>query len=164
MSTVLNGFCELCRQQHITENKSHSLVASNSESFEEEKDNLDVCQNPDHDLAKLKYFCNSSNCQSVLCTSCALDDHRDINKHELENIEEAFSRKRKQFRLHIKPLQWQILKVESRSQKVQNNINTLVYEKNEVKKIKNAKSYRGFTVLQIKKQKLVDKYDIKIHT
>ncbi|CAC5412529.1 unnamed protein product [Mytilus coruscus] len=30
-------FFEMCRQQHITENRSHSLVACNSESFEEEE-------------------------------------------------------------------------------------------------------------------------------
>ncbi|XP_071124291.1 uncharacterized protein [Mytilus edulis] len=118
-------FCEICRQQHITENKSHSLIVNNSETFQEKEDNFDICQIPNHDRAKLKYFCNSANCQSVLCPSCALEDHREISKHALEDIEEVFKKRKQDLGIDVESLRTQILRVKYKLQKVQKTTGTL---------------------------------------
>ncbi|CAG2244917.1 TRIM46 [Mytilus edulis] len=89
------NLCEICRCPHEKENKTHNLIVNKPTTFREEDDNLDVCQNLHHERAKLRYFCNSSNCQIVLCPLCVIAEHRDISKHELEDIDEAFEKEKR---------------------------------------------------------------------
>lgn len=156
------NFCGMCRQQHIAENKTHSFVVSNSETFQGKEENLNICPIPHHERAKFKYFCNSANCQSVLCPFCALDEHRDINKHEIEDIEEAFKRKKKQLGRLIEFIQSKILNVESILQNVKDNMFTLKYDRNEFQKQLDDMCNRGFLVLQNRRQIILDKYDFSL--
>ncbi|CAG2244918.1 unnamed protein product [Mytilus edulis] len=91
------NLCEICRHLHESENKTHTSIINKSETLQEE--DIDVCQNPNHERAKLKHFCNSSNCQTVLCPSCVIAEHRDPSKHELEDIEEAFMKRKKNWEM-----------------------------------------------------------------
>ncbi|CAC5379846.1 unnamed protein product [Mytilus coruscus] len=125
------NFCEICCHRHETENKAHNLIVNKPKTFREEDDNLDVCQNLQHEKAKLKYFCNSSNCQSVLCPSCVIAEHRDINKHELEDIEEAFEKRKNELGNDVEFLRSQILHVEATKQEVLDNTNTFQNERDE---------------------------------
>ncbi|XP_071128235.1 uncharacterized protein [Mytilus edulis] len=152
------NLCEFCRCQHETENKTHEVLINKSETFREEDDNLDVCQNPHHERAKVKYFCNSSNCQSVLCPSCALDEHRDISKHDLEDIEAAFKQRKSELGNDAKSLRTRILHVESTVQEVRDKTNTLQVEKNEFIKQMDAIYNRGIKDLKNKRQSLLDRY------
>ncbi|CAG2244922.1 unnamed protein product [Mytilus edulis] len=156
------NLCEMCRQQHIAENKTHSFVVSNSETFQGKEENLNICPIPHHERAKFKYFCNSANCQSVLCPFCALDEHRDINKHEIEDIEEAFKRKKKQLGRLIEFIQSKILNVESILQNVKDNMFTLKYDRNEFQKQLDDMCNRGILVLQNRRQIILDKYDFSL--
>ncbi|CAC5379845.1 TRIM71 [Mytilus coruscus] len=127
------NLCESCRCQHETENRTHNAIVNKSETFQDE--DLDVCQNPDHERAKLKYFCNSSNCQSVLCPSCVIAEHRDINKHELEDIEEAFKKRKQELGDDVKSLRTRVSHVKATVQNVLDKTNTLQDEKNEFLKM-----------------------------
>ncbi|CAC5379844.1 unnamed protein product [Mytilus coruscus] len=116
--------------------------------------------NPTHQRAKLKYFCNSANCQSVLCPSCALDDHREISKHALEDIEEAFKKRKKELGIDVESLRTQILRVESIIHKVQKTTGTLQEERDEFHRNVYAIYDRSIKFLEKRRETLLDKYDI----
>ncbi|XP_071124295.1 E3 ubiquitin-protein ligase TRIM56-like [Mytilus edulis] len=154
------NLCEICRCQHETKYKTHNLIINKSETFREEDDNLDVCQNPHHERAKVKYFCNSSNCQSVLCPSCALDEHRDISKHDLEDIEAAFKQRKSELGNDTKSLRTRISHVESTKQTVLDKTNTLQDEKDDFLQNMDAIYNRGIAELENRRQRLIDRYII----
>ncbi|XP_063416455.1 transcription intermediary factor 1-beta-like [Mytilus trossulus] len=151
--------CEICQRNHKTENLTHSIILSKSETFPDDDDNLDICLNPRHERAKLKYFCNSSNCQSSVCPSCVIDEHRDSSKHELENIEKAFKKRKKELGNGVKSLRRRISYVESTFQKVSN---TLQDERDEFNRELNAIYKRGIGVLEDRKQKVLDVFNIAL--
>lgn len=154
------NLCELCRCQHETENKTHELIINKSETFREEDDNLDVCQNPLHERAKVKYFCNSSNCQSVLCPSCALDEHRDSSKHEIEGIEDAFEKRKNELGNDVEFLRSRILHVEATKQEVIDNTYTIENERDEFHR-KADDIYNTVTKdLEKRRKTLLDNYNI----
>ncbi|CAC5379851.1 unnamed protein product [Mytilus coruscus] len=152
--------CEICRCQHETENKTHNLIVNNPVTFREEDDNLDVCQNLHHESAKLKYFCNSSNCQRVLCPSCVIAEHRDISKHELEDINEAFEKRKKELGNDVESLRSRILHVESTIQKIVDNTNTFQNERDEFHRKVDDIYNTGINVLEEKRKRVLDKYNI----
>lgn len=133
-----------------------SAIINTHETFREE--DLDVCLNPQHERAKLKHFCNSPNCQSLLCPSCVIAEHRDPSKHELEDIEEAFKKKKIKLGKDVKSLRRRISEVEATMLNVQDS--TLQDEKTEFLRNVEAIFNRGIKILENKRQKLVDRYNV----
>ncbi|VDH90477.1 Hypothetical predicted protein [Mytilus galloprovincialis] len=133
-----------------------SAIINTYETFREE--DLDVCLNPQHERAKLKHFCNSPNCQSLLCPSCVVAEHRDPSNHELEDIEETFKKKKIKLGKDIKSLRRRISQVKSTMLNVQDS--TLQDEKTEVLRNVDAIFNRGIKILENKRQKLVDRYNV----
>ncbi|XP_071127453.1 E3 ubiquitin-protein ligase TRIM56-like [Mytilus edulis] len=154
------NLCETCRCQHQIEHETHDIIINKSETFREEQDNLDVCQNPHHEKSKLKYFCISSDCQSVLCPLCVIEEHRDISKHELEDIEKAFKKRKNELGNDTKSLRTRISHVESTKQKVLDKTNTLQDEKDDYLQNMDAIYNRGIADLKYRRQKLLDRYII----
>ncbi|XP_071127413.1 uncharacterized protein [Mytilus edulis] len=133
-----------------------SAIINTYETFREE--DLDVCLNPQHERAKLKHFCNSPNCQSLLCPSCVVAEHRDPSNHELEDIEETFKKKKIKLGKYIKSLRRRISQVESTMLNVQDS--TLQDEKTAFLRNVDAIFNRGIKILENKRQKLVDRYNV----
>lgn len=151
--------CESCRQQHEIENITHTIVVNRSEVFRDEADDLDICQNPLHERSKLKHFCNSSNCRSVLCPSCALNEHRDKDKHELEDIKDAFEKRKSELSQDVESLRSQILRILPILQNVQHNTNILRNESKEFHRNVDVIYHRGIQVLEDRRNVLLEKYN-----
>lgn len=152
--------CGICCQQHEKENITHNLIVNKFETSLNWDVNFDICLNPQHERAKLKHFCRSSNCQCVLCPSCVIDEHRDASKHELEDIEEAFKKRKKELENDVKSLRTQISHVKWTRQNIQDNTNALQDKKDEFIRHVDAIYNRGIKVLEKRRQKLQDLYTV----
>ncbi|VDI14705.1 Hypothetical predicted protein [Mytilus galloprovincialis] len=94
-------FCSKCCKLHKQNFSSHNVQELNDETS-------NVCKIAGHDNSPLKFFCKGPLCETVICANCALSDHRDQGKHNLEDVKQTIDQRKDRLKTAVAALRRQI--------------------------------------------------------